>query len=66
LEASLSSDGNHINLLSSGEEGTCLLSVRLLGKNIQDAVAVSIGSQIKPNAYVRVLKNGIVQYSLAN
>jgi hypothetical protein len=61
----LSSDGKYLHLLSRGE-GICLLTVKVTGKNIQDAIAVSIGSQIKPSSSVRVLKNGIVKYSLAN
>ena len=50
-------------IVASKEQGICVLSVILPGRNLIDSIVVSIGSALSPGRYVKVLKGGSVQFT---
>jgi hypothetical protein len=65
LAVALSPEGDSLQI-KSGNQGLCIVSVYLPGRNLIDSIVVSVGSAIMPGTHVQVLTHGTVQYSSAS
>lgn len=62
LEVFLSPHKHEIEIKSKNQ-GVCIISFILPGRNLIDSIVVSIGSALSPGRQVRVLSGGAVQFS---